>query len=175
MSTENMFKDAVVDNEGFAVIRIRLGDLYTYVKAKPMPLEKSDVTTLVDDEDENSIGEVCRINFTRFLFKEIPEVNAIFDISKYINFGSDEFVLYWNGAEAAWKFDWDASLNAKLECQLGEIYDMSYDDDELFLKLDEEFDKLQIIETCYKPHVDAEGNYGDEGIHAVYSEDELKF
>lgn len=178
---EKLFKKAKLDSDGFGVIRIRLGDLYTYVKAKPVPLMKNELITggeLEEEEEESSpeamVKEACRINLTKFLFKEIPEVTAIFNNLNIVKFGS-AYVLYWNGAEASWKFDWGSPSNIALEKALGKLYRLSETRfEKIAALLEDKVEKLPIVKTKFEPHVDRQGNYGDETVHAVYTKTELK-
>ena len=176
---ENMFKDAKVDAEGYANIRIRVGfSTYMYVKAKPMPLTKVDIKETADGLDAESatdvINEICRINLTCFKFNSIKEVVDLLGDADPICYDNDkdynnEYVCYWNGSERAWKFDWDMVANAGLEEECADISEMEDEDDERLEKLF----KLT-IEDLYEPHVDDAGNYGDESVHAVYGMNELK-
>lgn len=173
---ENNFYLAELDNEGFAVIRIRLGDTYTFVKAKPVPLTKNDIYVGCEMEEdefdrEDFVNEACRINLTRFLIKGIPEINKIFDISRLIDLDK-EYTFYWNGAEASWKFVWEADSNKSID--QSKLYYDDCEDEIPDLTTEDKCKNLPIVQNCYQPHVDAEGNYGDESFHAVYKLSDLR-
>ena len=136
---EHKFADCKKDKNGYTKIRIRLYDNAEYicVMAKPMPLTKSEI-------DSYSLEEVLRLNLTKFELKNIPGTEKLYgDVS-------GEFIMYFNGAECAWKFDEEA---------------LTIDDDDL---TDEQIKQLAVEKPWFEPHNDGAGNYGDEDDHAVY-------
>ena len=144
MDYENKFADCKKDNDGFTKIRIRLyGNAeYICVLAKPVPLTDPDVKQEID---RIGADEAKRINFTAFTLKNIPGTEKLYgDVS-------GEFIMYFNGAECAWKFDDD--------------YLTLVDDDDL---TDEQIQQLADEKPWFEPHNDGAGNYGDEDVHAVY-------
>ena len=139
MDCENKFADCKKDKNGFTKIRIRANGEADYicVLAKPMPLTE-------DELNEYGHDEVCSLNLTKFELKNLPGTKKLYgDVS-------GEFIMYFNGAECAWKF-----------------YDdyLSLDDEDL---TDEQIQQLADEEPWFEPHNDEAGNYGDESVHAVY-------
>jgi hypothetical protein len=67
-------------------------------------LQKDDFSDFIEMEEfesfEENVQGACRINLTKWVLKDNPEVAN--RIGKYAN--DEEYVLYWNGAEGAWKF-----------------------------------------------------------------------
>ena len=139
MDYENKFADCKKDNDGFTKIRIRLygSAEYICVLAKPVPLTKSEI-------DSYSLEEVLRLNLTKFELKNIPGTEKLYgDVS-------GEFIMYFNGAECAWKFYEEV---------------LAIDDEDL---TDEQIQQLAVEKPWFEPHNDGAGNYGDEDVHAVY-------
>ena len=138
------FKDAKKDCNGYATLLVKFGDWYVPVKGKPLPLIK---------EEAPDLKEIKRINLTLWNLKDIPEIA---ELVGNLCGGEDGYtaMLYWNGAEVAWKF-YDEGL--------GGIDDES---DEAIKELNRKIDELD--KTFYKPHDDNTGNYGDESVHCVY-------
>lgn len=142
------FKNAVKDENGYATILVRFNEDYIPVKGKPLPLVK---------EEAPELDEIKRINLTRWLLKDIPEITEL--IGEICGDGYTT-MLYWNGNEGAWKF-WDDCLNGFDEDDFDED-----EFDDILEKLEDKIDKLE--DVLYKPHVDELGNMGDESVHCVY-------
>ena len=143
---EHKFADAKKDKNGYTKIRIRLyGNLeYVCVMAKPMPLTKSEI-------DSYSLEEVLRLNLTKFALKNVPGTEKLYGKI------DSKSIMYYNGAECAWKFYDDDPI--------------SIDDFELS---EAKCEKLADEEPWFEPHNDGAGNYGDEDDHAVYDLADLK-
>ena len=142
---EHKFADAKKDKNGYTKIRIRLYDNaeYVCVMAKPMPLTKSEI-------DSYSLEEVLRLNLTKFALKNVPGTEKLYGKI------DSKSIMYYNGAECAWKFYDDP---------------ISIDDFELS---EAKCEKLADEEPWFEPHNDGAGNYGDEDDHAVYDLADLK-
>lgn len=140
---ENKFTDCKKYNDGFTKIRIRLyGNAeYICVLAMPVPLTDPDVNQTIDHV---GVDEAKRINLTAFTLKNIPGTEDLYGEI------DGDWLMYFNGAERAWKFD-DEHL--------------SIDDEDL---TDEQIQQLADEEPWFEPHNDEAGNYGDESVHAVY-------
>lgn len=154
------FNDAKKDGDGFAKILVRFGDWAVPILAKPELLTKDDIDAVLEDKDSSrneKIEEVKRLNLTRWILKDIPEVAKL--TSKLAD-GKASWLFYYNGNEGTWKF-WDAPFAG--------IDEDGDDFDEKIVKLDKLIDKME--DELYCPHLDHEGNYGDESIHAVYASD----
>ena len=142
---EHKFADAKKDKNGYTKIRIRLYDNAEYicVLAKPMPLTKSEI-------DIYSLEEVLRLNLTKFELKNIPGTEKLYGKIE------GDWLMYFNGAECAWKFYEEV---------------LSIDDDDL---TDEQIQQLADEKPWFEPHNDGAGNYGDWSVHAVYDLADLK-
>ena len=142
---EHKFADAKKDKNGYTKIRIRLYDNAEYicVLAKPMPLTKSEI-------DIYSLEEVLRLNLTKFELKNIPGTEKLYGKIE------GDWLMYFNGAECAWKFYEEV---------------LAIDDDDL---TDKQIQLLADEEPWFEPHNDGAGNYGDWSVHAVYDLADLK-
>lgn len=142
---EHKFADCKKDKNGYTKIRIRLyGNLeYVCVMAKPMPLTKSEI-------DSYSLEEVLRLNLTKFALKNVPGTEKLYGKI------DSKSIMYYNGAECAWKFYDDP---------------ISIGDFELS---EAKCEKLADEEPWFEPHNDGAGNYGDWSVHAVYDLADLK-
>lgn len=140
------FTLAKKDKDGYATLRVKFdGGRYVPVNGRPLPLDK-------DETPERE--EVNRLNLTRWHLKDIPEIAKLVG-SLCGNSKNCTRMLYWNGGERAWKF-YDDDPVAKIKSNTNDI----------IKKLNEKIADLENV--FYKPHVDEEGNHGDDSVHAVY-------
>lgn len=154
-----LFNTAKKDKDGFVKLLVRFGDWYIPMFGKPIPLDNEDAKFIMDVREEgcNLVKEIKRLNLTRWILKDIPKVAALMG---NLADGTASWLFYYNGSEGSWKFydgpfagiDEDGDdFEARLEAL-----------DELINVWDSEF---------YCPHNDSEGNYGDETVHGVYTDD----
>ena len=141
------FNNAKKDSDGYATLLVEFGDWYVPVKGRPLSLVKDEL------DEETDLSEIKRLNLTRWNLKDIPEIAKL--VGNLCG-GEDGYtaMLYWNGAEATWKF-YDEGP--------GGIDDES---DEVINELNKKIDMLD--KTFYKPYDDNTRNYGDESVHCVY-------
>lgn len=145
---EVSFNEAKKNKDGFTKILVRFGDWYVPMLGKPLPLTQDDKT------ESGGEHEITRLNLTRWILKDIPEVAKLVS---YLADGKESWLFYYNGAEGTWKF-WDAPLAGIDES--GEDFDEKID------KLNEMIEEMD--DELYRPHYDQTGNMGDENVHAVY-------
>lgn len=147
---ENKYKNAKkFDKDGSVYITVRFGEVYLPVKAKPIPLPEQCETR----------SEILRLNLTMWALNDIPEVRKVTGVV-CSNHGA---LLYWNGAEKSWKF-YDEPISYLEE-------DLS---DRQWAKVEDLRQWYEANGYFFKPHVDEDGNMGDEDDHAVYDLKDLK-
>lgn len=142
------FKDAKLDKHGYTMLVVKVGEWYVPAMGKPESFTAYDRCHMLL---ACNTADIKRLNLTNWILKDIPEIAKL--TGKLFNPYHAE-ALYWNGNEAAWNF-YDEGL--------GGLDDES---DEVIDKLNDFIDWHD--GDLYKPHVDREGNCGDESVHCVY-------
>lgn len=147
---ENKYKNAKkLDKAGNVYITVRFGEVYLPVKAHPIDLpEQCEIRS-----------EILRLNLTMWVLNDIPEVKKVTG-PVCLN---HEALLYWNGAERAWKF-YDEPFSS-LEDDLT---------DRQWAKVEDLRKRYEGDGCFFEPHIDEDGNMGDEEDHAVYDKKTLK-
>lgn len=153
------FNTAKKDNDGFAKLLVKFGDWYIPMLGKPVPLNDEDAKFIMDEceEERNLVEEIKRLNLTRWILKDIPEVAAL--IGNLAD-GTASWLFYYNGSEDSWKF---------YDGHFAGIDEDGDDFDERIDKLDELIDMWD--SELYRPHNEGVGNYGNETVHGVYTDD----
>ena len=147
---ENKYKNAKkFDKAGSVYIIVRFGEVYLPVKAKPIPLPEQCETR----------SEILRLNLTMWALNDIPEVKKVTGVVC----SNHEALLYWNGAERSWKF-YDEPFSS-LEDDLT---------DHQWAKVEDLRKRYEADGYFFEPHIDEDGNLGDEEDHAVYDHKTLK-
>ena len=147
---ESKYKDAKkLDKDGNVYITVRFGEVYLPVKVHPIDLPEQCETR----------SEILRINLTMWVLNDIPEVRKVTG-PVCVNHGA---LLYWNGAERAWKF-YDEPFSS-LEDDLT---------DRQWAKVEDLRKRYEGDGYFFEPHIDEDGNLGDEEDHAVYDRKTLK-
>lgn len=156
------FNTAKKDKDGFVKLLVRFNDWYIPMLGKPVPLADEDAEFIMDECEEecNLVEEIKRLNLTRWILKDIPKIAKL--IGSLAD-GTESWLFYYNGSEGSWKF-YD-----------GPFTNINEDADDFEYKIS---DVDSFIETWdkrfYRPHYDCLGNFGDETVHGVYSDD-LKY
>ena len=147
---ENKYKNAKkLDDFGNVYITVRFGEVYLPVMARPIDLPEQCETR----------NEILRLNLTMWVLNDIPEVRKVIGPACI----SHRALLYWNGAEKSWKF-YDEPICC-LEDKLSEHQ---------WAKVEDLRKQYEADGCFFEPHVDEDGNLGDEEDHAVYDRKTLK-
>lgn len=143
---EHKFADCKKDKNGYTKICIRLyGNAeYICVMAKPIPLTRDEMTEC------GGFDEVLRLNLTKFDIQNIPGTEKLYGKI------DSESIMYYNGAERAWKFYDEPNF--------------SIDDGNLS---EAQIEMLANEKPWFEPHNDEAGNYGDVDDHSTYSIEDL--
>lgn len=147
---EVKFNTVKKDKDGFVPLLVRCGEYCVPMLGMPLALTQY-------DRDALDAAEIKRLNLSRWILKDIPEVASVFCSLSPEGWCA---LMYFNGREGSWKF---------YERNPFSIDDEADGFDDKLDALDEVIESLD--SELYKPHYDESGNTGDESVHAVYTND----
>lgn len=154
------FNTAKKNKDGFVKLLVKFDDWYIPMLGKPVPLVDEDFENVMMGEWEkecNRAGKIKRLNLTRWILKDIPRIAKL--IGSLAD-GTTSWLFYYNGSEGSWKF-YDRPFT-----RIGE------DSDDFDYKIGEVDSFVETWDNqFYRPHYDCHGNFGDDSVHGVYSDD----